>query len=54
MTVVSGYCTSNPERYANYMITLCKCDINMILLKVLITVVHIMGVGGHTVAFLKW
>jgi len=26
ITVMSGYCISNPERYANYMITLCTCD----------------------------
>jgi hypothetical protein len=26
MTVMSGYCISNPERYATYTITLCKCD----------------------------
>ena len=54
MKVMSGYCISNPERYANYMITLCKCDRDRYDFAESTDYSSTHYWGTLTVAFLKW
>jgi len=54
MTVMSGYCISNPDRYATYTITLRKCDRDRYDFAKTTDYSSTHYGGGLTVAFLKW